>query len=111
MEPGAHCSLWAPGERVKEEGSLGALELHCGATLRPGQSTAGQGSHLPHLPPDTATDELMLSQKEERPGVRASGRQAARAWPGVRLPTVKATGSVGQGTRAPRSVSKSLETG
>lgn len=45
----------------------------------------------------------MSSQKEERPGVRASSRQAAGAWLGVRLPTVKATGSAGQGTaRAPK---------
>lgn len=47
-------------------------------------------------------DELTLSQKEERPGVRAAGRQAAGVWLGVRLPTIKATGSTGQGTaRAP----------
>lgn len=94
---GRPCTTWhqqqagALGERGKEEGSRGATDCK-EVPLRPQQSTAGQGSLTPlTCPAQQQPEEPTLPQQQERPGVRARGRQAARAWLGVSFPRILAT--------------------
>lgn len=103
---------------VSEGRRKGPMELwNCGAVpLRPQQSTVERGSPHSYCPhPPQQPNELMLPQKQERPGVGARGRQAARAWLGVRLPTRQGHREgglvVGGHSQGPQRVSKSLETG
>lgn len=54
--------------------------LQCGATLRPWQSTAGQGSPAPELLPHLQQqDELILSQRAESAVCRGPGLAASQA--------------------------------
>ena len=94
---GRPCTTWhqqqagALGERGKEEGSRGATDCK-EVPLRPQQSTAGQGSLTPlTCPAQQQPEEPTLPQQQERPGVGARGRQAARAWLGVSFPRILAT--------------------